>query len=237
MGTSLVGKITLREEERRAGKELIAIAYAKCPETFIFFLEMQIDAENALGNYITVHEKLDNCWDNRICDAVLNKISQPYINSDNFNSFRNILRTLIRLKYQPAIEHSKSLMQQQWSEEENRKKIIEASIALMENTENSCWDLIWPKITCNTEYGKELLLEFARVGSTTQVGFLAKIFSENAVAELYIWLVHQFPHSEDPQHDGAHSMGPREQIAFFRDDLLRFLENAEQLILAELLKK
>jgi len=223
---ALLGISLCEEEERRIGKELIAIAYTKCPEAFIFFLEMQIDAENTLGNYITVHEKLDNCWDNRICEAVLNKIGQPYINSDNFNSFRDILRKLMRLKYEPAIEYSKSLMQQPWSEEGNQKKIIEASIALMENTENSCWDLIWPKITCNIEYGKELLLEFASFGSITHAGSFAKMLSENAVAELYIWLVHQFPYSEDPQHDGAHSIGPRERIGFFKNELLGFLENA-----------
>lgn len=223
LGISLSGK---EEDGQEIGKELIAIAYAKCPDTFIFFLEIQIDAENALVNHISVHEKLDNCWDDRICGVVLNKISQPYINIGNFNSFRNILRTLVCRKYQPAIEYSKSLMQQQWSEEGNRKKVIEASIVLIANTENGCWDSIWPTITSNTEYGRELLLEFAYLDSTTQVGILAKRLSENAVAELYIWLVHQFPHSEDPQHDGAHSVGRRDAIARFRDDLLRFLENA-----------
>jgi hypothetical protein len=220
LGISLSG-----EERQEISKELIAISYAKCPDTFIFFLEMQIDAENSLGSSISVHEKLDNCWDEKLCGVVLNKISQPHINSGKYNSFKNVLSALVRRGYDPAIEYAKAQTQKQWSNEEDRKKIIIASIVLMENIEGGCWDLIWPAITNDPEYGRELLLEFAHFDSHGQVGVIIKQLSEESLANLYIWLMQEFPPSEDPEHDGAHAVGHREAMARFRDSLLHFLEN------------
>jgi len=80
--------------------------------------------------------------------------------------------------WRPALEHRPTAAEKQ-------KRIVEASIVLIENTEDGSWDLIWPAITSNAEYGREFLLEFAHFDSNTQVGILAKKLSENAVAELY----------------------------------------------------
>ena len=43
------------------------------------------------------------------------------------------------------------------------------------------------------------------------------------IADLYIWLMQEFPPPEDPEHDGAHIISRRESIADFRNGLLNSL--------------
>lgn len=58
----------------------LLVLFIESAYAFVFFLEMQIDAENAIQKNISVHEKLNNCWDDRVCGVVSNKIMQSYVN-------------------------------------------------------------------------------------------------------------------------------------------------------------
>jgi len=224
---ALVGISLFRDDDRQAGYELIKTAYEKCPDTFISVLQQQIDAENERASSISVHEKLELCWDERLCDAVLEKVRQPYIKRDEFNSFRNLLACLVKINHQAAIEYAKSLIKHEWTEDtEEGKKMLDAAIVLMENTDDACWDVIWPAITGNQEFGRELIQEYASFDHIRQLGRLAEHIDVDKLGELYIWLEHEFPRSEDPQHYGAHAVGRREKIVLFRDDIIRCLENA-----------
>lgn len=49
---------------------------------------------------------------------------------------------------------------------------------------------------------------------------------EADLADLYIWVCHHFPITEDPQHEDAHIVGPREALATWRDGLLETLKQA-----------
>ena len=50
-------------------------------------------------------------------------------------------------------------------------------------------------------------------------------WEKNSSRNLFIWLAREFPHDEDPKFHGAHTVGPREHIAHWRDRILRYLEN------------
>jgi len=52
--------------------------------------------------------------------------------------------------------------------------------------------------------------------------------NEKQLADLYIWLVRQYPHNEDPDHSNdvmAHAVGTRESVANLRDGTLEQLKN------------
>jgi hypothetical protein len=42
---------------------------------------------------------------------------------------------------------------------------------------------------------------------------------------LLVWLIRQFPYSEDPPHEGAYAVGPRDTVAAWRDTLLHYLKS------------
>ena len=56
----------------------------------------------------------------------------------------------------------------------------------------------------------------------------APIGSPDQLASLYIWLAQTYPPSEDPDHDGVHVIGPREQVASARDAVLNHLMTCGQ---------
>lgn len=223
---ALIGISLFGDSDKREGHELVKIAYEKCPDAFISAVQLQIDAENEEDGHITVHEKLEFCWDSRLCDVVLEKVRQPCIKRGQFNSFKNLLACLVQLKHQAAIEYAKSMIKSNRpQDDEESKKKCDAALVLMENTEDACWGITWPAIESSSEFGRELLQEWASFRGSRQAATLAVRISENSLADLFIWLVRQFPYSEDPQHDGAHAVGKREAIAWFRDDIIRCLEN------------
>ena len=65
-----------------------------------------------------------------------------------------------------------------------------------------------------------LLVSIHYVGAKD--GYLSYIV---VLADLFIWLAHQFPYSEDPVHDDAHWVGPRESVAEWRNSILSHLKN------------
>src|SRR6266540_2640832 len=48
--------------------------------------------------------------------------------------------------------------------------------------------------------------------------------TEDELADLFIWLVREYPPSEDPDIDGIHSVAPRESVARWRDSLVEHLK-------------
>ncbi len=223
---ALLGAPHFDDDNRQICYELAKEAYQKKPKEFIFSLQLLMDAENAYASSISVHEKLELCWDEHLCDAVLEKVQQPYITTGQHNSFKSLLSVLIKQSHQPSIEYAKSFVQHPWPDcSEERKKICEAAIVLAEDTEDSSWDIVWPAMQDKTDFGREFMLQYSYFNSYRQADVLSQKLNEDAIADLYIWLVKQFPHSEDPQHDGAFSSSRRDMIARLRDSLLRVLEN------------
>lgn len=83
-------------------------------------------------------------------------------------------------------------------------------------------DAFWPEIFGvlqeDPEFGEEFLLK-------TDVFRLREVppVSENAKADLYLWLFTHFPPSEDPVFDDAHMVGPRESVGQARDAIIQNL--------------
>ena len=212
------------EKERKDNLhlDLLKVAYKLWPNEFIFMLQLQIDAQNHDGQILSVHKKIKWCWDDRLCNAVLDKVKETHIIP---NFFLELLGVLIQQNYNPSIEYAKSLLQTPIPFDDiSRERARKAAIALLSLTEDACWDVVWPVINSDSQFGKELMLEAGHDLRRGAVDFAQRL-NENNIADIYIWIVKQFPFSEDPQHDGAYSPGGRDNVARLRDDLLRIMEN------------
>jgi hypothetical protein len=217
---SILGMPLHEGNEKKEGYKLIKIAYEKSPDTFIAALQSQIDAENEKASHVTVHEKLELCLDSHLCDVILDKVVQPHFKRGQYHSFRNLMTCLVKRNHQPTIDYVKSLIKHEWPQEDDgKKKICDAAIVLMENTDDAYWSIIWPAMKTCPEFGRELLQGWADEGSHSRIINT----SESSLADLYIWLEREFPHAEDPSNDDE--IGERHHIAYFRDNILRALEN------------
>lgn len=81
---------------------------------------------------------------------------------------------------------------------------------------------MWPACTADQEFGRSIIEAIAQWDRRN--GGLASRLPEDELAALYIWLAYEYPHSEDPDHDGAHFVGAREAVGHFRGGVLRALE-------------
>lgn len=73
-------------------------------------------------------------------------------------------------------------------------------------------------------FGREVVTAVVNSVAPWTTGIGAKL-TEDSFADLYIWLIHQYPPAEDPQDESgeAHRVGSRENIAHWRDALMQHL--------------
>lgn len=190
--------------------ELMRLAYSKAPTEFINTLLKMIDSENKKSCYVFIIDKLKKCWDDRLKDVLLNKVKALDLEP---KCIGQLLEELLKHNHEQSRDFAKLLLS--WSNDENRKISISAAKALLNNIQESDWDIIWQTITKDLDFAREAL-EFASYGLRNN--FL--ILNERQLADLYIWMERQYPHTEDPVHEGIYDVGKRESIADFRDYVL-----------------
>ncbi|MGH9429334.1 MAG: hypothetical protein ACRD2L_23875, partial [Terriglobia bacterium] len=94
---------------------------------------------------------------------------------------------------------------------------------LLSSSAGTAWPSIWGLIQKAPNIGRRVVEGIAYVGS--HLNFTQSL-SDDAIADLHIWLEKQYPQAEDPQHGGgAYSVGTRDMIADMRNRLLRVLDS------------
>jgi hypothetical protein len=100
----------------------------------------------------------------------------------------------------------------------NRDRAREAAIRLLNGDAPKSWPTIRDLMEEDAEFMEEAFLG-------ANLDRQAPAIDETSLADLYLWLVEHFPRSEDPSIDEAHYVGPREQLAMWRDSIFRVLVN------------
>lgn len=95
---------------------------------------------------------------------------------------------------------------------------IEVAIQFLHHDTTEAWDWVWPLIKRRGEWGNEVIRRIA----TRRLGIQTSALKEKEAANLYLLLSERFPHREDPQTESGF-VGEREQIARFRDGILKRL--------------
>lgn len=195
-------------------QELVKKLYTKSPQITLNYLGKYINVENRNARGIDFLDKFNLCWDDALYDFLLIKIQCKGIQKDTLVS---ILSKLIELRHEESVEYARALVY-----EHHKDKALIAAKALLFYTPNSEWPFIWEKINSDTDFGKKLMLGVASSYEHTEVLFPNNL-SEIQLSELYIWLSMNFPHHEDPQHDGVFSETARDQMVHLRDGTLNIL--------------
>ncbi|MBN4002534.1 hypothetical protein [Nostoc sp. LPT] len=131
-----------------------------------------------------------------------------------------LLEELLKRESIGAREFAKSLVSIPLPlEEEAHQKAVVAGKVLVECAEPISWAVIWSAIQQDTDFGREV---FETVAYRYSHGLHLKL-TEKQLADLYIWLVCQYPHAGDPDNSNdvlAHVVGVRESVAGFRDNVV-----------------
>ncbi len=107
---------------------------------------------------------------------------------------------------------------------EERELTIRAARALMIHSSDNNWDLNYSLIQENVVWGRELITQVANAERFS--GVMYRNYSEEQLADLYVWTYSQFPYEEDIDLTGrARFMNDRDFIGSWRDDILNYLES------------
>jgi hypothetical protein len=209
-------------DEEHAAEKLVALAYESASEAVIEVLGQLIDKENADHGMVFITRKLACSWDSRLISALLEKVhSDPVLKPP---AIRELLSETLSHDGQAAVDLALSILKGD-KDAQSLARRVEAGAALLSTVPDQVWPAIWQLIQKEPDLGRKLFLEFAhQPGELRRIG-LAGQLCEMAVADLYLWLADQFPHSADPTHEGplAHAIGERDSVAMFRDGLLNYL--------------
>ncbi|WP_287456543.1 hypothetical protein [Leptolyngbya sp. UWPOB_LEPTO1] len=201
--------------------ELVKYAYLNAPKEFIKTLIVLINKENQEHGYLFVIDRLDKCWDKNLKLTLLEKAKDSSLKS---KCIGQLLEELLKQGLIEAGEFAKSLITFPLPSAENeREKALIAARVLVENSDPSSWSFIWTLIQRDLSFGREVLeLVAYRYSQGIQLNL-----TEAQLAELYIWLVHEYPYDEDPDHGNeimAYSVTARDGIASIRDSVLSQLK-------------
>lgn len=192
--------------------DLVRLAYQRAPDAMLA----------ALGTSLRESYRLDHCWDDRMAAVLLEKVRMPGMHIDHVGS---LLNQLLKHGYAPAVEYARSLVViPQPLDAAARATVMEAAEVLLVHCPESAWDRLWPVIRADSGFGRDLFEQVAFF-QATHTGGLGERLAESEVADLYLWLAAQYPRKEYPHYEGVDSDGPRDRIAWFRDDLLEKLKN------------
>ncbi|NEO11233.1 MULTISPECIES: hypothetical protein [unclassified Moorena] len=209
--------------------ELVKRVYSNAPDQVIETLNILIDKENEQSDYIFVIRLVEKCWDKHLSDFILKKAQDKSLKP---KCMGHLLEYILKHGSNEAKEKSIEYLQTFRSfplplNKDERDRVIIALTFLFYYPTTNSWSSIWSILEqeANLDLGRELI-ELVANPNKSFLGLLElKLnLNEKQLADLYIWMVRQYPYDEAPDHSN-YFLGPREMVARLRDDILRQLKN------------
>jgi len=170
--------------------ELIKLAYYNAPDKAIKTLFLLIDEKREGHNYPYITQKFEKCWDERLKSAFLRKAKDKALNPKWMG---RLLDELLKHDFNEAREFAQSLITFPLpSHPEERERTIVAARVLLENAEPNSWSRVWSVIQQDPNFGREIF-ELETYISAQGINLN---MTEEQMADLYIWLVQQYPENE-----------------------------------------
>ena len=203
-----------KKEKRLVKAALLQKAYSLVPEEVIERIQQEIDQNNEQHGAFLIATDIEGLLDSALGKALINKATDPVLKPPVVGA---LLQFLIRRNVTGSYELAESLI----TDEHHESRAIRAIQALIVETPDASWRKVWPIIRDNDKLGK-LIIQAVSYGTFGELTFAGKL-SESQLAELYLWMVRNYPYAE---HSGlrAGAMGPVDMAVMLRDGILEHLK-------------
>ncbi len=210
--------VSTSNDETGARRALVKLAYQYVPKEIVETLRVLIDEENEKNGDIFLLWAIDDCWDTYLKEVLLAKAKDEKLRP---KSSGRLLGALL----DQGVEDARSFAEAEVSsfsidDVNKRDRAITAACMLMTHAEDAGWSIVWPAIQQDKQFGREVLSSVAFGVNTGRINATSPL-TEEQLADLYLWLVHQYPYAEDPNHRDGYVVGPRERATDFRNSLLQ----------------
>ncbi|HEY5706555.1 MAG TPA: hypothetical protein VIS96_13385 [Terrimicrobiaceae bacterium] len=184
---------------------LAEAAYKAAPAETIDWLLRTIEKQNQTG-YLSVLSRFEGIFDERLGAALLSRIKSTDLKPDVLTP---ILQILLESKVTGADQFARTLLALPLPKEGSaRDKALIAAQVLLKHGSNGAWDVIWVTMLQDPSFGRMLWTKVAYDNFVHPADAVSSL-SESQVADLYVWLMGEFP----PEKDGP-------PITHFRDALI-----------------
>jgi hypothetical protein len=199
-------------DDQNDNRELVRIACQSFRQAIIDGVLLLID----YGEYPL--DRVEDCWDDALAGALLNRLEdrrlKPYATG-------HILRYLLSHNGDQAKAFAEGLVALPLpSDEVERARAVIAGHALLTVANELAWESVWPAIRADVDFGHHLVAKVA--GSERRKKSVGDKLNEEQLADLYTWLVGQYPYRASDDHVGYGSV-PGSSPITLRDSLLRQL--------------
>jgi hypothetical protein len=210
-------------------QDLVGLTYHFSPNETIESLEVLIDNEDKQHSFFSSLQKFEKCWDERLSNAVLSKAKDRNLSP---NGVAYLLDTLIDRNFEDARQLAKSLVsppRKGFSSHtpSKRSHLLMAayvgSALLMRANDPLCLTT-WSVMMRYPQLGRAVFAILAKNHKLDS--FKLDQLAAEQLANLYTWLVEQYPYEKDSDIRDAHYITARESIAQFRNSILRRLSQA-----------
>jgi len=202
---------------RTVVQELVCLAYHNAPDRVLEALEIQLSYEVRSG-YVSVVEHFARCWDERLEQCVLAYALDP---STPAGCVDQILQQLYEHRPDTTTDVLRALIGVALLAENGGQERMVIASRLLLSRAPGIWPEIYRVMQADEAFGHALAADIASTGGVVPA------LPEEGLADLYIWLANRYPHQDDPNVVGVHSVTAREQISTWRDMVLQALANHE----------
>jgi predicted NACHT family NTPase len=204
--------------ERDIQRLLVGLAYGHAPAAIVETLMRLIDKEDNEEGPLWIMNRVRECWDEHLANAILLKAQDESLKPENMAT---LLAELIDHNAAEALAYAGSLVTSPLPPDEAaRRRALNAAFVLLTHAPDGGWPVVRAAMQEDRELGSQLVTRAAGDPANTVFPRLR----EDGLADLYLWLVEQFPPADDPpQTEGGHWVGPREHVAWWRDGIARHL--------------
>ncbi len=190
----------------------LALSYAKAELTSALLIVIDKDISNQ--GHIFRRDEIELLWDDELSTQLLDRLNRPDLNHVSRDSLLNIFMADHAHLVRPLLHSS--------IEPQFRKKdpesALDAAARLLEHDARESWSLLSELMSVDPEFMKQAALQVGHQFDRT-----APDLDEDQLAAAYIFLCEHFPPSDDPTHDDAYFVGPRDSVARWRDNFLEVL--------------
>ncbi len=196
---------------------LIHTAYHHASAEIIATCLAQIDQQNREMHSLNCLHLVEACWDSKLENALLNKAHDTALDP---GCLRDVLTAVV--VHDPAAAHTiaETMFQEVYTTGDHEKATVVAGV-LIAHTLDATWDYIWPLLTRDDAFGRELLLRLQRAEALEHT-FVQRL-TPDQVADLFLRVIDLFPPAEDPPGPSGF-VSDRQLLSIWRSQLIASLQ-------------
>lgn len=210
---------------------VLKLAEQACPAEFVQLATERISAEARNHGYIFVLRHLEDLWSEELGSALLAAFQQW--NGQYQEASVQLLVSLALKDFQPALQSAIEAVERP---NEFAPLQLAGAIALTYSKPREFWDRIWSVVTREDAIFAKFALGMVEICDSSARKTL-EFLSADQLAALYERLLRQFPPETDGWKSGDQMVGPRQELAEWRDAVLQRLSGMGTVRAAQLVEQ